>query len=210
MFHPIQDFFEEESGSSNTSKNVIEIKIRSCKIFLWSKNIVFLMLILRTLTHHRNCIRDFEGIFARPQVSQRDVVTRQYHYIPFPQSQSKLDNSTLRQHLSLYNATWGRAVTRNQREGESLVATLKRVMSRRHRVIGFSLWHVYISLPLSHFLSRANLRCLRRHACRRSRWAGLACQNLPDAASRTEVQKQNRRGWERDGEVATERRRASR
>lgn len=101
----------------------------------------------------------------------------------FPKASRSL---TIQHHDStcLYNATWGWTVTRNQREGESTSRNLEEghvSQTSCHRVFSVARLFLFLSLSLFHFLSRANLRCLRRHACRRSRWVGLACQNLPDA-----------------------------
>jgi len=49
-------------------------------------------------------------------------------------------------------------------------------------------------------LSCSSSRRLRRHACRGSRWAGLACQNLPDVAvlpaGRCKSRRSMMKGWE--------------
>lgn len=173
----------KENLTHRIQRILLKLKSEVVRYSCWSKNIAFLMLIIRTLTYHRNCIWDFEGIFAR-QVSQRCFDKAISLHSVFPKPVEAWQFNISRQYLSLYNATWGWTVTRNQREGESTSRNLEEghvSQTSCHRV--FSVARLFLFLPLLSvsFLSCANLRCLRRHACRRSRWVGLACQNLPDA-----------------------------
>lgn len=111
-----------------------EVVRHSC----WSKNIAFLMLILRTLTYHRNCIWDFEGIFARPQVSQRcyDKAISLHSVFPKPVEAWQFNITTAPVSTMPREDEPSREINA---KANPPVATLKRVMSRRHRVIGFSL-----------------------------------------------------------------------
>lgn len=177
---PFKIFFKEESGLSNSSKNVIEIKIK--KVVKYSaylmkqKHSSFLMLILRTLsyTRHRNCIQDFEDIFARPQVSRRcyDKAIPLHSVFPKPVQvwQFNFTTAPVSTKPREDEASWEINAKANP------VATLKRVMSRRRRVIEFSLFSLSLTFSLSHQFALSSAPCMPKKI------AGLACQNLPDAA----------------------------